>query len=137
MDEPRGLVGIAWMVAETGLDVTTLQKAAARGVIPGATKPAGINRWLFDPALARQWLADGRPNPTQTTGPASDCYPPRPAPKPEPRERGRGHPSESTPLLVPIFKNAAHRGIHDLPEERQDRPTGRRRARTRKAALQR
>ena len=51
----RGTIALASAI--TGLSYRTLQDLAARGVIPGASKPAG--RWLFVIADLQEWAAGG------------------------------------------------------------------------------
>lgn len=132
--EPRGLVGVSWVVKRTGLHRTTIEKAAARGAIPGATKLLGC--WRFDPDVIERWIAAGRTT-QQTTELAEVRSLSRPAPKPDQHQRGRGPPPQSTPELVVLFPDAPWRGIHDRPAEQPARATASRRRRTTRAGLSR
>lgn len=123
MDVPRRLVDVAWVVARTGLAEATVYAYAAQGRLPGATRLG--SRWRFDPDVIEDWIQAGMTKPQQTTV--------SPTPKAEP-QRSRGTPLNLPPLRV-LCKGAAHRGINDLPTERQERQAGRRRGRTARAAL--
>jgi hypothetical protein len=136
-DVPRSLVGTAWIVARTGLDRTTIQKAAVRGRIPGAVKLLGV--WRFDADLIEQWISAGMtPQTTTSTGMAE---PPRSTPGAD-GERGQGFrspPPESIPPLAVLFPTAAHRGLYpELPADRQPRATAfPRRGRAKKTEVRR
>lgn len=115
MDEQRrGLVGIQCVVTRTGLSRTTIKRAAAAGLVPGATKLLGA--WRFDPDRIEAWIEAGRPKPQQTTEPTRGCYPSPAAPEAEHHQRAEAAPSVIPPLLV-LFKDAPWRGINDQPAE--------------------
>lgn len=123
--QPRSPVGTSWVTQKTGLDRTTIKRAAAKGLIPSATKLLG--RWRYDPALIEAWIAAGQPTP-QTTKPEAGSRPAHPASTAE-HQLGRGRSPESTPELVVIYPDAPWRGISDMPAEEPARQAGRRRAR--------
>lgn len=131
-DAPRPLLTTGQVAAWLRLDPSSVTRAATDGRLPGATKLLG--RWRFDPDEVERWIAAGRPTTTQTTGTARVLEPARGAPKADTHRRAEAAPS-NPPLLVPIFKDAPWRGVHDLPSERQERPAARRRARTTRAAV--
>lgn len=136
MEPPAQLVPLSWMVARTGLHRSTIAEAAADGRIPGATKPPGLNRWLFDPVLAEAWIAAGRPTPQQTTprSPSASCPGSEPMSDHQRREALPSSDSNTPPLVV-LFPHAAHRGINDQPAATPARQARRRTAGTRRAAL--
>jgi hypothetical protein len=137
-DVPRSLVGTAWIVARTGLDRTTIQKAAVRGRIPGAVKLLGV--WRFDADLIDQWISAGMtPQTTTSTGMAE---PLRSTSGAEHREGGgvsRIPDASNIPPLAVMFPGAAHRGLYpELPAERPARASApRRRGGHKKAAIRR
>lgn len=136
MDEPaRQLVGVAWVARRTGLHRVSVARAARDGRIPAYRV---LGEWRFDPDEIEAWLRAGSNR--GTTEPAQVQEPARAAPAAQGHQRGRATipAPESTPRLVPLYPDAAWRGIYEeVPAEEPARPTVRRGARTRKAALSR
>lgn len=127
-EPPRQLIGVARVVAATGLGRSTVKRLAARGELP-ATKLGRV--WRFSLADVEAWIASGRNTP-QAIGAASSF--PEPAPNPG---RRRGEPTtpggSSLPPLSVLFPDAPWRGVHDeLPATRPVRLDGRRRARAKR-----
>lgn len=137
MEPPaRQLVGTAWVAKRTGLSTRTVQDAAKAGRLPAYRV---LEEWRFDRDEIEAWLA-ARRNQQATEPTRVQAEPSRSAPKADHQGRGAkpAHPGASnSPPLVVLFKNAAHRGINDLPSEQTARPAGRRGARQRKAAVPR
>ena len=141
MDAPSvRLVGVSWVAMRTGLHRSTVQEAARDGRLPGFFL---CNAWKFDPAEIEAWVS-ARSNQSRTTDPTLAQAEPSsaaPAARHHQGRRASDPTPESTPSLVVLFPNAAHRGVYDeLPADEPtatQRPGGRRRARTTRAALPR